>query len=221
MKQFKLCVSLSEKDFTACYHIAESTELAELRMDLVQFSDIQLKKLFLLKTKFIVTCRHRKIDDVNRAVLLKKAIDMGAIYVDIEIDADLDYQREMLAYAEKNHCKTIVSYHNFTITPPEIDLQEIIRRGKKLNPWKTKIVTMANTQQDVAAVLSLYRNNTDLIAFCMGEKGKISRVTSLFLGAEFTYVSPTKGKETAQGQIDKKTMMQILSRFIPNSKDLN
>ncbi len=213
MNKINLCVSLSENDFTACYHIAENTELAELRLDLVQFSEAQLKKLFSLKTKFIVTCRYGKKDNTTREALLKKAIDLGAAYVDIEIDADPAYQKEMLAYAEKNNCKTIISYHNFTTTPPESGLQKIIQCSKKLNPWKIKVVTMANTPQDVATVLSLYRNNTNLIAFCMGREGKISRLVSLFLGAAFTFVSPLKGKEVAEGQMDIDTMVKLIEKL--------
>ena len=210
MIEDKFCVTLSENNFSACYQAAKDAKLAELRLDLVHLSEPELKKLFGLKTKFIVTYRSGKTDDAKRKDLLKETIDLGADYVDVEIDSIPDFQKEILGYAKEKKCQPIISYHNFTATPPVEKLQAIIDVAKKLNPWKTKIVITANTPQDVATILSLYRNNTDLIAFCMGEKGKVSRLASLFLGAEFTYVSPEQGKEIALGQMDKKTMKKLM-----------
>lgn len=211
MKKYQLCVSLSGNDFSFCYHVAQHTELAELRLDMVSFSKVQLKKLFSLNTQFIVACRPGKIKDNNRAKLLIQAIDLGASFIDIEIDSKNDFRDKMLLYATKKKCKIILSYHNFTETPSEKMLREIIDRAKAFNPWKIKIVTKANTLQDNDIVLSLYKYTDNLIAFCMGEKGKFSRVHSILSGAAFTYVAADKNKKTAPGQIDIITMQQLIS----------
>ena len=211
MTENKFCVTLSENNFAACYQAAKDTKLAELRLDLIHFSDLELKQLFALKTKFIATYRSEEKNDTEKKDLLKKVIDLGTDYIDIEIDSDTDFQKDMLKYAKKRNCQIIISYHNFTTTPALSELQKIIDAGRKFNPWKIKVVTMADTEQDIATVLSLYRNNTNLIAFCMGEKGKISRLASLFLGAEFTYVSQEQGKETAPGQFDKATIEKLVN----------
>jgi 3-dehydroquinate dehydratase len=44
----------------------------------------------------------------------------------------------------------------------------------------------------------------------MGEKGKLSRVTALLLGSPLTYASLKEGRETAEGQIDYKSLKKIL-----------
>jgi len=54
------------------------------------------------------------------------------------------------------------------------------------------------------------KNKYQLIAFSMGELGKISRLASLFLGAPFIYTSYEKGKETADGQMDIVSLKKII-----------
>ena len=74
-----------------------------------------------------------------------------------------------------------------------------------------KIVTTAKTVSDIPKILSLYDNkNTRLIAFCMGDIGKISRLLSLFLGSPFTYVS--LGKPIAPGQLKLNEVKSMLMR---------
>jgi 3-dehydroquinate dehydratase-1 len=44
----------------------------------------------------------------------------------------------------------------------------------------------------------------------MGNLGKITRIASLLLGADFTYASIDDSKKTAPGQIDLKKLKEIL-----------
>jgi 3-dehydroquinate dehydratase-1 len=54
--------------------------------------------------------------------------------------------------------------------------------------------------KDTLAILSLYKfqNNTNLIAFAMGDYGRMSRILCTQLGSPYTYVS--LGKPVAPGQ---------------------
>ena len=63
-----------------------------------------------------------------------------------------------------------------------------------------KIVTVAKNVSDASRLLSLYsiRSEIKIIAFCMGDPGKFSRILCLHLGSPFTYVS--LGKAIAPGQ---------------------
>lgn len=213
LKKFKLCVTLSESDFNRCYAYAKQAEMAELRLDLLHFTDAELKAIFSLPTPIIATCRTGKFNDTEKIKRLQQAIRYGAKYVDIEIDAPEPLQKEILSFANEHNCKTIISYHNFVETPPLPEIEKIIVSAGKLSPWKIKIATLANSKQDIASILSLYAKHRDLIAFCMGEQGVISRLTSLFLGAEFTYVSPDKSHPTAPGQPDIETMKKWIATF--------
>ncbi len=213
MNNFKLCVSLSDSNFQRCYAHAKQAEMAELRLDLIHFTEDELKTIFSLPTPLIATCRDGKFDEKEKIRQLKQAIRYGANYVDIEIDTPESLQKEIRSFAYKNNCKTMISYHNFVETPPLPKIEEIIVSARKLSPWKIKITTFANSKQDIASILSLYAKHPDLIAFCMGEKGIISRLTSLFLGAEFTYVSPDNNHITAPGQPDIETMKKWIETF--------
>jgi len=47
----------------------------------------------------------------------------------------------------------------------------------------------------------------------MGQKGKITRVAAPLLGAPFAYASFKPGSETAEGQLDRKSLKTILKYF--------
>ena len=73
-----------------------------------------------------------------------------------------------------------------------------------------KIVTMAKTVNDAAHVLSLYNyNNVKLIAFSMGNYGRMSRILCLLLGSPYTYVS--LGKPIAPGQFSVDEVKSIFA----------
>jgi len=63
-----------------------------------------------------------------------------------------------------------------------------------------KIVTVAKNVSDASRLLSLYsvKSKNKMVAFCMGDQGKFSRILCLHLGSPFTYVS--LGKAIAPGQ---------------------
>jgi len=73
-----------------------------------------------------------------------------------------------------------------------------------------KIVTTAKSTNDSSLVLSLYHEAkpVNLIAFSMGDYGRISRILCLLLGSPFTYVS--LGKAVAPGQFSLSEMKSIL-----------
>jgi 3-dehydroquinate dehydratase type I len=64
-----------------------------------------------------------------------------------------------------------------------------------------KIVTMARTGEDNLRVLRLYEEDPrNLIAFCMGEAGMVSRLVSLQMGAPIIYAS-LPNEPVAPGQL--------------------
>jgi 3-dehydroquinate dehydratase type I len=53
----------------------------------------------------------------------------------------------------------------------------------------------------------------EIIAFCMGEKGKVSRLFSPCLGAAWTYASLNKVKDSAPGQMTVRQVKGIWERM--------
>jgi len=65
-----------------------------------------------------------------------------------------------------------------------------------------KIATFAQTAQNNITVLSLLaKTKKPLTAFCMGEKGKISRLAGERLGSIINFVAAGPAAKTAPGQL--------------------
>ena len=206
-----LCISVANKNFAQCMEIAKNANLVELRLDLLNLNLDELKQLFDLDTKYVITNRLGDFINEQGSAFLKNIIDLGADFIDVELEENNEYLSDLIEFTKASNCKLIISYHNFEHTPSKEELQNIIDSAKKLNADYVKIATEVKTQKDVLRLLSLYENNDKLIAFGMGEVGRISRVTSLYLGAEFTYVSFDNDNKTASGQLTIDEMNKIFN----------
>jgi 3-dehydroquinate dehydratase type I len=68
-----------------------------------------------------------------------------------------------------------------------------------------KIVTFATSWKDNLLLLSLIpfakERKQEIVAFCMGEKGKMSRVFAPWMGAAWTYAPLRRDRSSAPGQL--------------------
>ena len=99
----------------------------------------------------------------------------------------------------------LASWHDYAGTPTLRSLSGRLGRMAAL-ARRVKIVTTAAAPADPARVLSLYgaarragRRDLGLVAFAMGEMGRMSRVLCLYLGSPHTYAS--LGRAVAPGQM--------------------
>jgi 3-dehydroquinate dehydratase I len=203
-----ICVSLAGITFQECVKLLAKTEFAEIRIDQLDLTDEQFGSLFAMKKKTIATCRPGKDSD-QRLSLLKLAIESGAGYVDVEYESDTTFRTELLQYAHSHKSLVIISYHNFELTPSAAELHDIIEQSFQWGADRVKITTTANTKADCARVLALYEKYDNLIAFCMGSTGAITRVAAPLLGAEFTYASINRQLATAPGQISADGLIDV------------
>jgi len=203
--------SKSLQDITAAEPLAD---ILELRLDLM--SDYDLDALLAASKKpCIVTNRTKREggqfsgSEEERIVLLKQAMVAGAEYVDIETSTPKELLKPFLESERKS--KVILSYHNFTDTPEEIEHLYELMCGMPADILK--IVTYARDINNNLALFNLiHRSKKDgkkLIALCMGEKGEISRILSPLLGGFLTFGSLETGKETAPGQITGASLRDI------------
>ena len=185
--------------------------MAEIRLDLLRPAMEEIPQLFAVHgKKLIATCRPDVYSDTERIAILKKAIDSGCGYVDLEVDASTDFLHEMIPYAKRKACKIILSYHNTEKTPDRESLESTIAECLSHGADVVKIAAQTHTEKDAARILSLYAEHKNIVAIGMGEQGKITRIASLLLGAPFTYASPDKGKLTAPGQFTESEMRTII-----------
>lgn len=196
-----ICASIAEKDVNKCIEWLNSVEMAEIRIDLTEFDNNEIKKVFTHRKKMIATCRPGKIRDEDRLEMLKTAIESGASYVDIEYEASEDYKNHLIDFAHKHQCNVIISYYNSDKTPELDELEEIVHSCYAQGADVAKIATHVNVNRDNSKILSLYKAPGRLVAIGIGDLGRISRIVAPFLGAEFTYASISEEKATTPGQI--------------------
>ncbi len=205
-----ICVSIAERDFNRCKEALMDSRFAELRIDQTDFTEAEIQKLFALPVDIIATCRPGTRSDPERESRILAAISAGAAYVDIELEADQGYHTSILETARKHDCKIIVSHHNTDFTPPNDELEDILDRCFERGADIAKLACRVHSSVDCARILALYQNTKNIIAFGLGKKGTFTRVSSLFLGAPFTYAALAAGKETADGQPDRHHLERIL-----------
>ncbi|MCJ7784902.1 MAG: type I 3-dehydroquinate dehydratase, partial [Desulfobacterales bacterium] len=99
------------------------------------------------------------------------------------------------------------------------ELQSLFGQMVRSGADVIKIVSFARSWEDNLTILSLIpiakARRRKIGAFCMGEKGKISRLFSPFLGAAWTYASLSRGKASAPGQLTVREMKEIWGMLRP------
>ncbi|ADH84727.1 type I 3-dehydroquinate dehydratase [Desulfurivibrio alkaliphilus] len=109
--------------------------------------------------------------------------------------------------------RVIVSWHDFTGTPDAAALRAILREQYESGADMGKMVTMAHSPLDVLRALALLEQaaelNFPLIVFCMGDRGKISRLATCLLGGFMTYAAEDGGSATAPGQLPASKLRQL------------
>lgn len=199
---------------------ASLADILELRIDRIK--DLRLQKLMNEKeTKIVVTNRRRDEggefsgSEQERIELLKEAVALRAEYVDIEAGTERHLIEELVAEIKRcNHgTKWIVSSHDFSGTPPEGTLRKRFDMCSRAGADIVKLCTYAHTREDNLRVLGLIpyarSKGQAIIALCMGEQGKISRVVAPLLGAQWSYAFGERGAESAPGQLAAEEMRLI------------
>ena len=229
-----ICTSLQHKNLDALFEALETTEMAEIRLDRCPLSPDDIEGLFgSSDVPLVATCRIAEVlADLQRADgipdtekgrreqqirayditerRLAKAVEAGAAYIDLEMEAPAPMSKRLRKAALENGTIVIRSYHDFTGTPSREKLAETISQCREFGAEVVKIVTTAQCEADVQTVLSLYEDFDRLIAFCMGEAGRQSRLDCLAKGAPYTYAAFTEDEATAPGQWTTASMEKAL-----------
>jgi len=204
-----ICVSISERKMERCIELAQQFEIAELRLDLSHLKNHELVAVFSACKNLIATYRTTDLASVKQKELLKLAIQSGAAYVDIEVEAPFSYKDEMIQFARKYQCKVIISYHNFEQTPAVDFMINMIDESFSYGADLVKLACKVNVVDDNARIMSLYGMKKNIIAFGMGDLAKISRIAAPLLGSPFTFACLSEKERTAPGQITAINMQQI------------
>ena len=221
-----ICVSIQEPSFERCKEMMLSLaakgadRIAELRADLCHFTPEQVSLLVAANPHTIVTSRVESDNPSLSFNRLCAAIEAGAEYIDTELEYPDDLQLQLRNRARSAGTKLIVSWHNFSATPPLKQLLEVYRSCAEKGADVVKIVTTANSLIDATRTMRLYRsvarlprkrdNRPPLAAFAMGSAGKFTRYLSLKLGSPLSYTYPDGAKATAPGQYSESQLAALL-----------
>jgi 3-dehydroquinate dehydratase/shikimate dehydrogenase len=196
--------------------VEKGAQLVELRTDLLR-SSVNVGRLLNDRPGPVIFSCRRKVDgghwagtEEERIMLLRNAVVSGADYV--EIDANI---------AEKipryGTTKRIISYHNLTETPGNLNL--IHKKILEFDPDIIKIATVANVPGDMLRSLKLCLSKAcPTVAFCMGEKGIPSRILCRKYGAPFSYASMQKQEAMSPGEL---TVREMINRYSFNKINAN
>jgi len=218
---YKTCVSIAEKTpkklKQTLAKALKKSDYAEIRFDVLNPNSVP-EVLHLIRKdvrRCVSTLRPiregGKFSDSekNRVSIIKLIAEYDPFLLDIEYDT-LRKNKNLQRYLKSTGTSTLVSWHNFKQTPDISVLKKKLLEMKKFSN-NIKIVTMAKSINDGSRILSLYNNskNVKLIAFSMGNFGKMSRLLCLLLGSPYTYVS--LGKPIAPGQFSLDEVKSIFT----------
>lgn len=218
----RVCVAIAGDTTQAVLRKALDVEaycdVIEIRLDTIDKPDIKTI-VSEITTDLLFTNRPfwegggYKGDEEGRIELLLEAVEAGCSFIDLELLApDSSHARIREALAESS-TRLILSNHDFERTPPASVLSEKITRMHEYGADIGKLITTAKGSEDVLRVLALQveagRLGMDLIAFCMGEAGVISRLATVDLGGFMTYCAADDEGGTASGQIPVKSYQKI------------
>ncbi len=197
-----ICSTIHDKSACDVMHAVPLCEMAEIRLDSCEMSASQIQECFSTDIPLVATCRMAVLMENDSSLSeaaasrlcedrLIKAIVAGARYADLELEAPKQMVKRVAMAARENGTVLIRSYHDFGGTGSVESLKAVVEKCFYHDGEIAKIVTTAVSEDDADRVMSLYDifEPSRLIAFCMGEAGRSSRLECLRKGAPFTYAA--------------------------------
>ncbi len=234
-----LCLPLQEREAPAVLAAAHALkvfapDMVEWRID--GFEELhnrekcleivgELRTILPEEIPLLLTCRTKveggqgygALSPGELSLLFGEIIGSGNIdLVDIELGSSDEFVEYLCRIAKEHNVKTLFSYHNFTETPAQAELVDIMRKMQDGGADIAKLAVMPHGYGDVLTLLGAVHEarqsavDIPLVAIAMGEEGKISRLSAGLFGADIIFVRAADA--TAPGQLhitDMRRMMRI------------
>ncbi len=196
----------------------DGADLLELRVDTFRRLDVEGLKEdvacarstglpLLLTVRSASEGGRTRMDDTQRLSLYRELIPL-VDGVDVELSAT-SIVKDVVRLARDRKKRVILSYHNFSATPPEGRLRALVRCGRRLGADAVKIATTVKNTEDLKRLTALLLREEGLIVIGMGRRGLVSRVLFPYLGSLLTYAG-VSGR-TAPGQPAVKELKRFFS----------
>ncbi len=217
--------------------IRSGSNFIEFRFDYLKNEELittnflrEIKKLIPATISSIFTLRHHseggklKVNEYKRDKIIKRFIEAKPDFIDIEMNSSKDLLKKVKDIFDIYNIKLILSYHDFIKTPDFNHSKSIVDKFEHLllDELNFNIETINNSVYKLIFTAQEFRDNfipikicnfysklnRNIISFCMGDLGIISRIYCLHNGAFLTYGSFIE--ETAPGQISSKDIKDWL-----------
>ena len=131
-----ICTTIQNRDIDGIYDILDnpSVEMAEIRLDSCPLSQDEIEELFTdSDTPLVATCRIGENMPASLAeAKLIKAIQAGASYVDVELEAPAMMSKRIRREAHECGTTLIRSFHDWNGTDSSIALKAVIEKCEEI-----------------------------------------------------------------------------------------
>lgn len=204
----------------------DSYDFFEVWLDYIEGLDKNFIEILFNKfnDKLILLFRRQNLEKGQLSVDLKREIVNLLNGSENLLDLDIFDQKEDLEFINQNNLnvKKIVSYHNYEQTPALDELQKITEEMDKFNPDILKVSTFCQNKEDSIKLLNLIlllkKGNKKFIVLGMGAEGLITRIFGAFWGNELNFAPIDLKEKSAEGQLTKKQMENILKEVNINGR---
>jgi len=161
----------------------------------------------LFPNRLVMLFRRQNLEPMLMAPEQRFAIMQTLSRKPVLVDFDISVQAEEITriQAERMPLKTILSYHNYSLTPSDTELRSITSRMEDWGAHIMKISTYCSIQRDALRLLSLLIDLREgghrSIVLGMGKHGVITRVFGTMWGNEMTFAPVDVAARSAPGQI--------------------
>ena len=213
-----ICVPIFEKNYESVLQSAKNSidagaDLLEFRIDVMNNPNPDEVSSIIKDINFPLIATNRKMEEggffkgseSERIDILLEAAKYANI-VDIELETEDEYLEKIINGSKS----TIISYHDFNITPSIDFLLEIVRREKQLGDI-AKFSVMPQNISDTLVVLNVLSQVQDTIGIAMGDIGMYTRIIAPLFGSPITFAS--LNNKSAPGQLDIVTTKKFLDKL--------
>lgn len=198
-------------------HATAVADVIELRLDNF-FSSGDLPTLVALRKTYaipmIFTLRSRQqggcyqLSEEQRLKDIALLAQLKPKYLDIESHVDEEFVERIASLHPE--IKIIISYHDYTQTPP--DFNTVFHNMQRKSATLYKLAFQAESTIDAIRLLCWLksRKHNNVIAIAMGGHGEITRILGPVIGTPLTYASLSDKQKTAEGQL---TVEELTSKY--------